>query len=122
MNISPFTLYGLKGCVHCHKAEAFMRARSLPTILVMANDDPVAKEGAIAVSRELMRVESKAAGKSEEETATAVAAVVEEYPILVSRVTREVIKGFKEADYERLANVVFSLNSASASSVFAQEQ
>jgi hypothetical protein len=115
-------LYGLQGCVHCQKAEAFLRARSLPTILVTANDDPVAKLGNIAVLQESVKLLAKAANKSEEDTAKDVAAVIEEYPLLVSRVSREVIKGFKEEDYERIAKVYFTIASASPSGVFGPPQ
>ena len=122
MNIAPFTLYGLIGCPHCQEADTFLRGRGLPTIIVMANDDPVVKEGVLAISRQLVRDEAKVAGKSEEEIAAAVAAVTDEYPVLVSRVTKEVIKGFKKDQYERIVQTIFALNSASTASVFGSQQ
>ena len=118
----PFTLYGLLGCPHCSEAEKFLRSRGIATILVIANDDPIAKEGVLAAGREAAKAKAKAAGASETETAAAIAAVVDEYPVLVSRLTKEIIRGYKQEDYERLANIVFALNGSGAPSVFSGQQ
>jgi len=90
--------------------------------LVIANDDPVAQEGILEMSRRKIAFESKAAGKSEEETTQAVAEAKADYPLLVSRVTKEIVTGFKEEEYARVATAYFALVSASAPSVFANQQ
>lgn len=94
--MGPFTLYGLQGCPHCAQAETFLRARSIPTILVLANDDPVAIAGVKALTPE----------------------PGDKFPVLVSRITKEVKVGFVEEEYERLARTYFAIAGASASSVF----
>lgn len=94
--MGPFTLYGLQGCPHCAQAETFLRARSIPTILVLANEDPVAIAGVKALTPE----------------------PGDKFPVLVSRITREVKVGFVEAEYERLAQTYFAIAGAGASSVF----
>jgi len=117
-----FMLYGLVGCPHCESAEKFLRARNIPTILVMANDDPVAHEGNLEVARQKIKANSKTEGKTEEEILQAISVAQAEYPLLVSRVTKEIISGFKEEDYARVASTYFALVSASAPSVFANQQ
>lgn len=47
---------------------------------------------------------------------------VEESPVLVSRLSNEVISGFKEPDYERVTKLFYSVAGASAPSIFAGEQ
>jgi glutaredoxin len=120
MNISPFVLYGLIGCPHCETAEKYLRARNVPANLIIANDDPIAQQGALAIARQ--KAKDQAVGKSEEEIAAAVAAARDEYPLLVSRVTREVINGFKEDDYARVLSAYFAIASTSAPSVFSGQQ
>lgn len=101
-NVIPFVLYGLVGCPHCVEAEKFLRSRGLPTQLIVANEDPVADAGAKANNRQ--------------HPGTA------EYPILVSKLTKEIKVGYVLEDYERIANAFFTIVSSSAPSLFGGEQ
>lgn len=98
--LPPFTLYGLIGCPHCASAERFLQSKLVPYIIVVANGDPVADSGI----KKLFETEQA------------------EYPVLVSRVTNEVKKGFVEGEYERMVQDFISRNVAGASSVFGSEQ
>lgn len=98
ISIPAFTLYGLVGCQHCSEAEMFLRTKRLPFILVLANSDPVADLGV----RQLT-------GK-------------DEYPVLIYKPTKEYVVGFKQDQYERLANAFDTLIGANAVSVFGSQQ
>lgn len=98
MQIPPFTLYGLVGCPHCIQAEQYLKIRNIPYISMFANNDPIITAGIKQVTG------------------------AEEAPVLVSRLTNEVIPGFKEPDYERVAKLFYSVAGASAPSIFASEQ
>lgn len=99
MNLPPFTLYGLIGCPHCEQAEQFLRTRSIPALLMISNEDPIIAAGIKEVTGS------------------------DEFPVLVSRLSSEVIKGFKSEDYDRVTKIYFDSVSAGASgSVFAGQQ
>jgi len=46
----------------------------------------------------------------------------EEAPVLVSRISNEVIAGFKEPEYERVTKLFYSLAGPSAPSIFGGQQ
>lgn len=98
MQLPPFTLYGLLGCSHCEQAEQFLRARNIPASLVIGNNDPIVAAGI------------------KEVTGT------DEYPVLVSRISSEVIKGFKPDQYERVAKIYFDSIRPSAPNIFGSGQ
>ena len=99
MNLPLFTLYGIFGCPHCGNAEQFFKSRNIPILLMIANDDPIIAAGVKQLT-----------GK-------------DDYPVLVSRLpNKEVITGFKEEEYERVAKSFYSLNGAGSSSIFASQQ
>lgn len=98
MQLPPFTLYGLVGCPHCASAESFLRSRNIPFIAMIANDDPIVAAGV----KQLTGSDS--------------------YPVLVAKFNKEIVSGFKQEDYERVASSFYSLNSPSAPSIFASEQ
>jgi glutaredoxin len=95
LNIPPFTLYGLIGCPHCVRAEQYLKIRNVPYIAMYINGDPIITEGIKQVTN-----------------------ANQEAPVLVSRLTNEVISGFKEPDYERVAKLFYSLAGISAPSIF----
>lgn len=94
MMLAPFRLYGIVGCPHCADAEAFLRDHRMPTEVIIANDDQVIKEGNIKLYG------------------------ADNYPVLVSRVTREVVQGFKREDYERIDKAFGAQLNAGAVSAF----
>lgn len=98
LNNSAFTLYGLIGCPHCELAENFLRVRNMPGIIIPADGDPIIAAG----------VKELTGGN--------------EYPVLVSRLTNEVIKGFVPETYERLAKLYFESISGSTQSIFSGGQ
>lgn len=98
MQLPPFTLYGLIGCSHCANAEAFLRSRNLPFIAMIANEDPIVNAGV----KELTGNDT--------------------YPVLVVKFNKEIIAGFKQEDYERVASAFYAVNSPSTNSLFAGEQ
>jgi len=98
MNLAPFRLYGLSGCGHCQQAEAFMRKNQLPCELIVANNDPVVAAGVKAITSS------------------------DNYPVLISRPTSEVIIGFKPEDYERILKVFTDLASAGTFGAFSGGQ
>lgn len=82
----PLRLYSLFGCPHCEEALKFLLEKC--TIngqfgfqSLAVNQDPLALAGVRAVT-----------GK-------------EEFPVLVSFITNEVIRGFNREEYERIAQV-----------------
>lgn len=82
-------LYGLQGCPHCEQALQFLTARKLPFDVVVANGDPVISEGIKALL-------SQKAGHP---------ILLDEYPLLVSQTTNEVIVGWKPEEYERIGKI-----------------
>lgn len=100
MNIPAFTLYGLIGCHHCEEADNFLRSRNLPYNVVISNNDPIAEAGIKIVL------------KLEEST----------YPVLICKLSNEVISGFKREEYERVASDYYTRTSASTSSIFSGRQ
>lgn len=77
-----FRLYGNEGCPYCEQAAQFLLQRQLPVQFVAVGDDPILQEG---IKRVL---------KSEQVLV----------PALVSFLTGEVISGFKEGEYKRVAD------------------
>jgi glutaredoxin len=98
MNLPAFTLYGLLGCPHCADSEAFLRTRNLSTTLIIANGDPIISEGIKKVTDQ------------------------DQYPVLFCRLNNEIVRGFNQEAYERLANLYYSLSRPSIPSVFGNEQ
>lgn len=94
MQIPPYTLYGLVGCPHCEAAEQFLRVRNLPVGLVIANEDPIADAG----------VKELTGG--------------EDYPVLVNKITKSILKGFDEGKYRELAEDFYARSGAGAPNVF----
>jgi hypothetical protein len=83
----PFRLYGLDGCPHCREAWQFINGHKMPADMVVANNDPVIEKGIVAV----------------------IGGTEAQYPVLVSRLTSEIIVGWKPEDYDRLAKVFETL-------------
>ena len=81
----PFKLYGLSQCPHCQSALQFVQQRKLPCEVLIADNDPIVSAGV-----------EKVTGKNE-------------FPVLLSRITSEIITGFKAEDYERLAKIFDTL-------------
>ncbi|SRR6266576_2765980 len=94
MNIPAFTLYGLIGCSHCADAEKFLVSHGLGFNIVIVNEDPIATTGIKQVTGE------------------------DAAPVLVYKLTKEILKGFVREDYERVANDYYSRVSASTPSIF----
>lgn len=100
MSIAPFVLYGLMNCPHCLQAEVYLKKAGVPFTVFVANDDPIADEGI-----------KKITGKE-----------TSEYPVLLYKVTKDVVVGYKPEEYERLSKSFYSLVSASSPSVFGGQQ
>lgn len=100
VSIPPFVLYGLVGCPHCAEAEAYLKKVGVPFSIFIANLDPIAEEGI-----------KKLTGKEE---AT--------YPVLLYKVTKEIVVEYKPEEYERLSKSFYALAGASTPSVFSGEQ
>lgn len=98
MQIPPFTLYGLIGCQHCVNAEQYLKLRNIPFIAMYINGDPIIGAGIKAVTK------------------------ADEAPVLVCRISNEIITGFKESDYERVTKLYYSGVGAGPISIFAGEQ
>lgn len=98
MNIPAFTLYGLIGCQHCADSEKFLVSRGLMFNAVIANEDPIANAGIKQITGQ------------------------EEYPVLVYKLTKEILKGFVREEYERVANDYYARVSASSPSIFGSGQ
>lgn len=98
MQFPPFTLYGLIGCPHCVHAEQYLKIRNIPYITMYVNNDPIIISGIKQIVG------------------------TEEVPVLVSRISNEVISGFKEPEYERVSKLFYTLAGPSAPSIFAGEQ
>jgi len=96
--IPQFTLYGLIGCPHCFQAETFLRARSMPAFLIVSNNDPIIAKGVKEITGQ------------------------ENYPVLWHRLTNEIVIGFNQEVYERLAKNYFDGVSAGASGLFSGVQ
>lgn len=94
VTIPQFTLYGLLGCPHCSQAETFLRARNIPALLVIANNDPIIIKGIKEVTGQ------------------------ENYPVLWHRASNEIVIGFNQEAYERLAKNHFDLVGANSSGLF----
>lgn len=98
MNIPAFTLYGLIGCPHCADAEKFLLSHGLGFNIVIVNEDPIATTGIKQITGE------------------------DAAPVLVYKLTKEILKGFVREDYERVANDYYARVSASAPSIFGSGQ
>jgi glutaredoxin len=96
MNIPPFVLYGLIGCVHCVKAEGYLRKVGVPFTIYLGNDDPIIDEGIKAMIKK---------GASE-------------YPLLLYKPTKELVIGFQSEKYERLVRTFYSVSQSSVPSAF----
>lgn len=97
MNLVPFRLYGLPGCPHCASAENFLRSKRVPAELIIALGDPIVAEGVKQLTG------------------------AENYPILVSRATNEIITGWKPEEYERVERAYTALSGAGAPNLFGGE-
>lgn len=74
----PFRLYSLENCPYCSMAKQFLMQNKVQGDEVVADKDPIIEQGAI-----------KLTGKSN-------------FPILVCRLTNEIITGWKEDEYKRV--------------------
>ena len=77
----PFRLYALSNCPFCQNAVDFMTNSGMMSDLYIADNDPIITQGAIRVT-----------GRNQ-------------FPILVSRLTNEIVTGWRENDYKRLLEV-----------------
>lgn len=100
ISIPPFVLYGLIGCSHCAEAENYLKRAGVPFSVFVANEDPIADEGI-----------KKLSGR-EQST----------YPVLLYKLTKEIVVEYKPEEYERLVKDFYSRLSASTPSVFGSEQ
>lgn len=84
-----FRLYGQVGCPHCAQAEQFLRVRNLPAQIIPLFGDPVVASGIQAIT----------GGDA--------------IPVLISFLSPEVevIVGYKENEYKRLAELFFDVMS-----------
>lgn len=98
ITLPHFTLYGLVGCPHCYQAETFLRVRNIPAFLIVSNNDPIIIKGVKEVTGQ------------------------ENYPVLWHRPTNEIVIGFNQEVYERLAKNYFDGVSAGASGLFSGVQ
>ena len=73
-------LYGVDGCPHCEAAAAFFMGAQVPVQLVSTTDDPIAQEGL----KKILEKEQV------------------EVPVLVSFVTKEIIRGADFGNYQRV--------------------
>lgn len=99
--LPPFRLYGLLGCPHCGLAEQFLRSQNLPTMIIAANDDPIAEAG--------VKWAMKQKNPELKDDAPAV------FPILVCTFGKQIVEGFKEDEYRRLADAWHILSGTTAS-------
>lgn len=96
MGISPFVLYGLVGCPHCVEAEEYLQKAGIPFTTLVSNNDPIADAGIKTVT-----------GKE-----------IPQYPVLLYKITKELIVGYKPEEYERLVKSFYSLIRTNTGSVF----
>lgn len=89
----PFRVYSLENCVFCKQAVAFLKSQGVPGEAIFSDNDPIITEGVV-----------KLTGKNE-------------FPVLLSRLTNEIITGWKQEEYERVAKVYRALYGASASNL-----
>lgn len=98
MQLAPFTLYGLIGCPHCVHAEQYLKIRNVPYIAMYVNGDPIITSGIKQMTG------------------------MDEAPVLVSRISNEVVSGFKEQEYERVTKLFYAVAGPGAPSIFGGEQ
>lgn len=93
--VPMFRLYGLIGCPHCLEAESFLRNRQVPFLVNLGNGDPIIAAGIKEITKQ------------------------EGYPVLVVTFTNpiEIITGYKQEDYDRLARLYHQLAGAGAFAV-----
>ena len=80
-------MYVLDGCPSCQKAANFVQSKQVPCEFILANNDPIITAG----KKSLNNGEDK-------------------YPVFVCNMTKDIIVGFKEEDYDRVckaAGVLF---------------
>lgn len=91
--LNPIRLFGLENCSFCEKARSFLIASQVSFDAILSNGDPIITEGVI-----------KLTGKNE-------------FPVLLSRITNEIITGWKPEEYERVVKVYRALYGAGASNL-----
>jgi glutaredoxin len=79
-------LYGLEGCPSCGQAASFIQSKNLPCEMILANNDPIISAG------------NKALNNGEDK-----------FPILICNLTKDVIVGFKQEEYDRIWKVIDTL-------------
>ena len=89
----PFRLYSLENCPYCSQAKQFLMQNRVQGDEVIADKDPIIEQGAI-----------KLTGKPN-------------FPILVCRLTNEIITGWKQDEYERVLKAYTALYGASTSNL-----
>ena len=92
--LPPVTLYGMAGCPHCERALHFLRSESIPHELRVS--DPITDNGVMLLTAKL--VEDKGESKVVEVNVKAF------YPVLWSPLTTRIIPGWKQEEYEQLAD------------------
>ena len=100
ITIPPFVLYGLIGCPHCNEAEMYLRKAGVPFMSIVSNDDVIIDEGI----KKILGLERS------------------EYPVLLYKISKEVVKGFQPDQYERLTKSFYSFVGSSAPSTFSGQQ
>jgi glutaredoxin len=100
MGLSPFVLYGLMGCPHCSDAETYLKKAGVPYLINVANEDPIADEGI-----------KKLTGKD-----------AAEYPVLLYKLTKQIVVGYKPEEYEHLVRAFFTFVGSSTPNTFGGQQ
>lgn len=90
VQLPAFRLYGLLGCPHCAMAQEFFNREQIPVLVVVGNDDPIADAG----------VRWALAQKNPTRGADAPAA----YPMLVCTFGKQIVEGYREDEYRKLAD------------------
>lgn len=98
--LPPFRLYGQVGCPHCVEAQNFLLKENLPYLVVVTNDDPVADAGLRAFSK---------TGEPK-------------VPLLVCTFSKQIVEGFPNDEYRKLADAYNTLFRPSTPNVSAGEQ
>lgn len=91
--IFPFRLYSLENCPFCLQARNFLVGSGVPWEDIISDNDPIIKTGI-----------EKLAGE-------------DRFPVLLSRVTNEIILGWKEEDYKRVVEAYNRINGAGATNL-----
>jgi glutaredoxin len=76
-------MYVLEGCPSCQQAVNFMQSKQLPCEIILANNDPIIKAGNEQLNNG-----------------------VDNYPVFMCNMTKDIVVGFKLEEYERITQAV----------------